>query len=73
MEQLARFFKIGSLMLPDMQPELPVTEAVMVYSANYPIVQSGILSDGELSDHPNDPDKQCMVYTVTSPPAKTKG
>lgn len=64
--RLTRVFKMGSVRLPDPDPDLSPEEALRLYTANYPHLAHATLAE------PRSEGTE-LVYEIEKPPAKTKG
>lgn len=66
-QTLIRVFRLGSITLNDPDPSLSAEQAVKLYAANYPIIESCTLGDGFVEG------KDRIVYPILKPEVKTKG
>ena len=65
--QPTRFFRMGSLELPDPAPDLPPEEAIKLLAVNFPHLAHGLLGS------PESRGEDALVYPIEKPPAKTNG
>lgn len=65
-QELTRRFKMGSAMLNDPAPHLPVDEAIKLYATQFPLINNCTLVErGQEGDY--------FIYEIEKPPVKTKG
>lgn len=65
-KNLTRVFKMGSVRLADLAPDMEPLDSLRLYAANFPHLAAATLLDpvAEGDD---------LVFEITKPPVKTKG
>jgi PRTRC genetic system protein C len=66
-QTLTRVFRLGSISLSDPDPSISPEDAVKLYAANYPIIESCTLAEPFVEAN------ERLVYKVEKPEVKTKG